>query len=187
MESLPISATVAPAVLARRKMVAPVLLALLVVLAACSRSSAAGTPAGPQARKLRVGIVADHPPFAYLSGDSEPDGLDAALAQEIAQRLGSEIVWTDLPVSRLVITLQRGRLELAVVSLRRLDELGQPAAVEDSGIHVEQLAQQPSGETTVLLLAAGNTALLAEVRAALAQMDQQGLIQQLEKRYLAGP
>ena len=41
------------------------------------------------AGEMRVGIVADHPPFAYLTASGDPDGLDAALAQEIARRLKS--------------------------------------------------------------------------------------------------
>ena len=74
-----------------------------------------------------------------------------------------------------------------MVSLRRLDELALPAGSEESGILVESLGQFSTGKVTVVLLAGDNEALFAELRAALAHMREQGIIQQLEMRYLAGP
>ncbi len=164
------------------------LLVSLTLLSAC-RSPGAATGAvatGAAPEELRVGIVADYPPFACLAGSGEPDGFDAALAQEIARRLNREIEWIDLPVSRLVETTRRGRVDLAIVSLRSLDELALPSGTEDSELQVENLGQRPSGELTVLLLDNDNAALSADIRAALAQMREQGVIQQFEEEYLAG-
>ena len=90
-------------------------------------------------------------------------------------------------VSRLAGAVQRGRVDLAVVSLRHLDELALPPGPEGRGIWVENLGQLSSGEITVVLLASDNETLLAELRVALAHIREQGVIQQIEKRYFAGP
>ena len=73
--------------------------ASLATLSACGSSGTAlgAVATGTVPDEMRVGIVADYPPFAYLTASGDPDGLDAALAQEIARRLNRDVEWIDRP------------------------------------------------------------------------------------------
>lgn len=77
---------------------------------------------------LNVGIIVGYAPFAMLDDKAELEGFDISLAQEIAKRMGREIVFKDMSLSGLLIALEQNKIDLVLTGLSITAERAQKIA-----------------------------------------------------------
>ncbi len=102
-----------------KKMVA-VLLALViagVVFAACSK----GASDGEQKATLTMATNAEFPPYEYHEGDKIV-GIDAEVAQAIADKLGMELVIEDVAFDSIIPGVQAGKYDMGMAGMTVTDE-----------------------------------------------------------------
>lgn len=66
---------------------------------------------------LNVGTSADYPPFAFYDDTFRLTGFDPALARELAERLGVDVQFTDIPFAGLSDALQVGQIDMAIAAI----------------------------------------------------------------------
>lgn len=69
------------------------------------------------AGKITVGTAGDYPPFSYHSKNLVLDGFDIQLMNEIAKRLGLQIVYVDIPFDGLTGALQVEQIDAAIAAI----------------------------------------------------------------------
>jgi heat shock protein HslJ len=74
------------------------------------------------AGKMIVGTSADYPPFESRVGESQIDGFDIALMDEIGRRLGVSIEYHDLPFDALGPALLQGQMDAAIAAIAKTPE-----------------------------------------------------------------
>ncbi len=67
-----------------------------------------------KAKKVSVGTSADYPPYEYLDDAGNKTGFDIELMAEIANRMGVELEWVDMPFDSLVAAVQSGKLDMSI-------------------------------------------------------------------------
>ena len=72
--------------------------------------------------KIRVGMSADYPPFAFIDENYTIQGYDLALMQEISQRLGFPLDIRNMGFDGLFDALQLNEIDVAVAAISRTDE-----------------------------------------------------------------
>jgi polar amino acid transport system substrate-binding protein len=103
---------------ARLSSVSPVLVATACALAACACNvprDPERTLEGIRGGTMRVGAI-DHPPWVHSSG-SEPTGVEAELAKDVAREVGAQIEWHGGAESALLEDLKGHRIDLVVGGL----------------------------------------------------------------------
>jgi ABC-type amino acid transport substrate-binding protein len=146
----------------------------LMMLAGCGGMGApVPSRLGADVTQIRVAIAADHPPYAYLSTDGQPAGSDVDLARDLAERTGVKIEWVDQRVSRIAGMVGRGRVDLAVVSVKSVDELNLPANAEDRNYWIACIFPAAGGDVTYILVQHDDFGLV--LAAALGQMRDSGV------------
>lgn len=83
---------------------------LLGLLAACA---GAPSPAAP----LRVASDLDNAPFAFVDGQGLARGRDVEMMQELAMRLGRELVWVRMPFADLLPAVEAGSVDAVCATL----------------------------------------------------------------------
>lgn len=71
----------------------------------------ANTSAG--GKVLRVGVAANSPPIIYKSG-GQYQGVEATFARKLAQRLGVQPVFVDMPFKQLLPALDAGKIDIVM-------------------------------------------------------------------------
>jgi polar amino acid transport system substrate-binding protein len=96
------------------------ILSVIVLIAACA-PAASDAPAAPDkladiksAGKIVVGTSPDYPPFESVDSAGNFVGFDIELMQEIAKRMGVELVWQDMPFDSLIAAVQGGKLDASI-------------------------------------------------------------------------
>lgn len=77
--------------------------AMMLTMAACGSKSGTGANAGADGEKkqLVVATSPDFPPFEFLDG-SQIVGIEPALMQAIADKLGMELVWEQVDFDSII-------------------------------------------------------------------------------------
>jgi polar amino acid transport system substrate-binding protein len=70
-----------------------------------------------QEGKIRVGISADYPPFAYVADDFSIQGYDLALIAELSKRLNLPMDIHNLAFDGLANALQLGEIDMAIAAI----------------------------------------------------------------------
>lgn len=69
------------------------------------------------AGKIVVGTAVDYPPFEFYAGESEVDGFDIALMDEIARRLGVAVEYRDIAFDGLGSALELRQIDAAISAI----------------------------------------------------------------------
>ena len=88
------------------------LLAALLLIASTSCATP-GTGQGP----LEVASDLDNAPFAFVDGEGTPKGRDVEMMEELASRLGRELVWVRMPFAELLPTVEEGRVDAVCATM----------------------------------------------------------------------
>lgn len=62
-------------------------------------------------KRIKVGFV-DFPPYEYLNEKKEPDGIFIEIIRKIAKQANYEAEYFNLPIARLYLYLQEGKIDL---------------------------------------------------------------------------
>jgi ABC-type amino acid transport substrate-binding protein/heat shock protein HslJ len=69
------------------------------------------------AGKIVVGTSADYPPFEYMANDTQIDGFDVALMDDLGRRLGVEVDYRNFAFDGLFGALQVGQVDAAIAAI----------------------------------------------------------------------
>jgi polar amino acid transport system substrate-binding protein len=69
------------------------------------------------AGRIVVGTSADYPPFEFYIGETQIDGFDIALMDEIGRRLGIQVEYLDFAFDGLGNALQLGQIDAAIAAI----------------------------------------------------------------------
>lgn len=93
---------------------------VLVVLTAALIAGCAGQKAESVLDKIKtsgkvvVGTSADYAPYEFVDDAGKITGFDVELMEEIAKRMGVELVWTDMPFDSLIAAVQEGKIDMSI-------------------------------------------------------------------------
>ena len=131
---------------------------VLVVLTAALIAGCAGQKAESVLDKIKtsgkvvVGTSADYAPYEFVDDAGKITGFDVELMEEIAKRMGVELVWTDMPFDSLIAAVQEGKIDMSISCFNyseerdaqvphvgeRANEEGRGGATEDDRHEVER-------------------------------------------------
>lgn len=66
------------------------------------------------ANKVVVGTSADYAPYEYIDESGNMTGFDIELMTEIANRMGVELQWEDMPFDSLIAAVQEGKIDMSI-------------------------------------------------------------------------
>ena len=69
------------------------------------------------AGRIVVGTSADYPPFEFYIGETQIDGFDIAMMDEIGRRLGVQVEYLDFAFDGLGNALQLGQIDAAIAAI----------------------------------------------------------------------
>lgn len=101
-----------------KKLVKVLSLALAVMLLGCVLSACSSTPA--ETATLTFGTNAEFPPFEYVTANGvigEFDGIDIAIAKQIAEDNGMTPVIENMEFDSLLVALQNGQIDAAIAGM----------------------------------------------------------------------
>lgn len=108
----------------KKKLVAACMLAVLALgLVGCGKKEVALADG-----KVVVGTNAEYEPFEYLDENGNITGFDYELMTALADKMGVEVEWVDMPFDSLVGALEAGNVELVIAAM---------AATEDRAVSCE--------------------------------------------------
>jgi len=94
------------------------------VLFAAGLLAVAGQPANAddlasirQRGTLIVGVKADYPPFGFRSPSGEIEGIEPALAADVARRLGVKLELVPVVASNRIELLEQGKIDLIIATM----------------------------------------------------------------------
>ncbi len=83
---------------------------LLIFVLSCSVNAEPATPNTVELPLLQAAYV-EFPPLTYTDQDGNPAGRYIALSEQVAAKAGYRLHWRELPISRIYLFLQAGRLD----------------------------------------------------------------------------
>ena len=97
--------------------------AMMLTMAACGSKSDTDANAGADGEKkqLVVATSPDFPPFEFLDG-SQIVGIEPALMQAIADKLGLELQIDDMDFDAALLSVQQGKADIAMAGVTVTDE-----------------------------------------------------------------
>jgi polar amino acid transport system substrate-binding protein len=72
--------------------------------------------------KLIVGTSADYPPYESINEAGEFVGFDMDLARAIAEKMGVEVEFQDMPFDSLIAALQEGKIDVVIAAMQATPE-----------------------------------------------------------------
>jgi polar amino acid transport system substrate-binding protein len=82
--------------------------------------------------KVVVGTSADYPPYEYVDESGEYTGFDIELMTEIADRMGVDLEWTDMPFDSLVAAVQEGKIDMSISCFNYTEERDEKVDFSDA-------------------------------------------------------
>jgi polar amino acid transport system substrate-binding protein len=150
--------------------------ALLVGLAGCSVSTGADSGAGTAAADgpMNVAVFLQYPPFRYQDANGDPAGLEIQMMDAIADRMGREVVYHNVPFDSIIPGIATGRYDFALGQMLSRPENVDQVDVLQWVVYTMQMlvpAGNPKGIDPAALcgtrLAAVNASNEADVQAAI--------------------
>jgi len=92
------------------------------LLSACGGASGNHLENIQEAGVIKVGTSADYPPFEYVDEQGNKVGFDIELMQEIANRMGVELEWVDMPFDSLIAGIQEGKIDASISAFNYTEE-----------------------------------------------------------------
>jgi polar amino acid transport system substrate-binding protein len=100
-----------------RRLLAGLLLAAGLLAFGGQRASADDLAAIKQRGTLIVGVKADYPPFGFRSPSGAIEGIEPALAADVARRLGVTLELVPVTASNRIRLLQQGKIDLIIATM----------------------------------------------------------------------
>jgi polar amino acid transport system substrate-binding protein len=72
--------------------------------------------------RLIVGTSADYPPYESINEAGEFVGFDMDLARAIAERMGVEVEFQDMPFDSLIAAVQEGKIDVVIAAMQATPE-----------------------------------------------------------------
>ncbi len=79
-----------------------------------------------------VGTSADYPPYEYVDESGAYTGFDIELMTEIADRMGVELEWTDMPFDSLIAAVQEGKIDMSISCFNYSEERDEKVDFSDA-------------------------------------------------------
>jgi ABC-type amino acid transport substrate-binding protein len=130
------------------------------------------------AGKMRVGVAADAPPFAFIDRQGERQGFDIELMNEIARRLGVEVTWVDAAYQQLPIQVEKDKLDAAIGAVACAAEWNEQVDFSRAYHHTD-------AGSLCIALPKGERVLVEEINNILADLNEEGFIAQKWRESLA--
>lgn len=130
------------------------ILLLAALLAGCSQAPKA-TPApssdagSAKLDKLIMGTSADFPPFEYKDSSGKVLGLDAEIAQRVADKLGVPLTIEDMDFDSLMSTLANGKVNMVLAGLTVDEDRKLSADFSNTYFEASQVIIIRKGDTLV--------------------------------------
>ncbi len=91
-----------------------------------------------------MGTNAEFPPFEFIADDGEGivddfDGIDIAISQKIAEKLGKKLVIENMQFEGLVASVQSGKIDFAAAGMTATDERRESVDFSDTYFVAEQV------------------------------------------------
>lgn len=108
----------------RKPLIALLSIVLIVTfLAACASPQAANQlETIKQNGVIKVGTSPDYPPFESIDSQGNYIGFDIDLMAKIAERLGVELEWVDMPFDSLIASVQEAKIDAAISAFNYSEE-----------------------------------------------------------------
>ncbi len=110
--------------------------ALVVALAACGSSknsnSDSSNSSSDKAETLTMGTNASFPPYEYVDDNGKIVGIDAEIAQAIADKLGMKLEIKDMEFDSLIPAVKANSIDLVLAGMTVTDERKQSVNFSDS-------------------------------------------------------
>lgn len=100
-----------------RSLPALAVLAAAALYAQIPAHAAATIPELATAGKITFCSSISQPPFEYLDAQMQPKGLDVEIGDDIAKRLGLQVVWKNIPFSGLIPAIQANQCDAILSDL----------------------------------------------------------------------
>ncbi len=75
-----------------------------------------------EAGKIVVGTSPDYPPFEFIDENGGYAGFDVELMQAIADKLGVELVWEQMPFDSLIAAIQTSKIDASIAAFNYDEE-----------------------------------------------------------------
>lgn len=85
-----------------------------------------------EAGKVVVGTSADYPPYEYVDETGAYAGFDIELMTEIADRMGVDLEWTDMPFDSLIAAVQEGKIDMSISCFNYSEERDEKVDFSDA-------------------------------------------------------
>ena len=92
------------------------------LLTGCGAGSGSHLENIQEAGVIKVGTSADYPPFEYVDEQGNKVGFDIELMAEIANRMGVELEWVDMPFDSLIAGVQEGKIDASISAFNYTEE-----------------------------------------------------------------
>jgi len=79
-----------------------------------------------------VGTSADYPPYEYVDESGAYTGFDIELMEEIANRMGVDLEWTDMPFDSLIAAVQEGKIDMSISCFNYTEERDEKVDFSDA-------------------------------------------------------
>lgn len=131
----------------KKKLVKIVSLAAVAVIGASMLSGCS-----EKGGELVMGTNAAFPPFEYTTSNGlvgEFDGIDIAIAQEIANSMGKEIVIEDMEFDGLIAAVSTGKVDMAVAGMTATEERAKSVDFSDTYFVASQVVLVAQDNTDI--------------------------------------
>lgn len=110
-----------------------VLLSLMVAMVGCAnQDSASVLDKIQESGVVVVGTSADYPPYEYVDESGAYTGFDIELMTEIADRMGVDLEWTDMPFDSLIAAVQEGKIDMSISCFNYSEERDEKVDFSDA-------------------------------------------------------
>ena len=110
-----------------------VLLLMVGALAGCAQQETASVLDKIQEEGVVVvGTSADYPPYEYVDESGAYTGFDIELMTEIADRMGVDLQWTDMPFDSLIAAVQEGKIDMSISCFNYSEERDEKVDFSDA-------------------------------------------------------
>jgi ABC-type amino acid transport substrate-binding protein len=133
---------------------------------------------------IRVGVAVDLPPFTFFDRQGERRGFDVELVSEIAQRLGVQVAWVDLAYEPLRAAVRERKVDLGIGAIPYIEEWDRDVDFTQPYYDLGQPGPADPG-LLYIILPQGEMALTERLNQIIAELQDEGFIQQLGQEYLA--
>ena len=98
-------------------------LTLAIMLVGCqTQSTASRLDKIKEAGKVVVGTSADYAPYEFVDETGTITGFDVELMNEIANRMGVQVEWTDMPFDSLIAAVQENKIDMSIACFNYSEE-----------------------------------------------------------------